>query len=139
LPEGIDIVVPHQGRSALDVAKRDADLGTRRTVAIGPEDLVLLGESVESKDEALVGMGGEVRLECSLVCPLTLSPALLLAGGDLGGAASSALLGDAAEDAREVEVAASEAAATSALAQDALRSFDVLEGVPTVSADEGIA
>jgi len=138
-PECIDVVVPHQGCSALDVTEGDAEFGTRHAVAVGPEGLVLLGEGVEGEDEALVGMGSEARSEGTVGLLLTLSPALLRAGGALGGAASATLLGDAAEDAGEVEVAASDATATGPPAQDALRSLDVLEGVAAVSADDGVA
>ena len=138
-PERIDVVVPDQGSSALDVAQGDTELRTRHTVAVGPERLVLLDEGVEGEDEVLVGMSREVRIESPVSFLLALSPALLRSGGDLGGAARAALLGDAAEDAGEVEVAASDTTATGSPAQDAFRRLDVLECMPAVGADEGVA
>ena len=47
--------MPHQGRSALDVAKGNAELSTRHAMTVGPEGLVLLNEAVEGEEEALVG------------------------------------------------------------------------------------
>ena len=138
-PEAIDIVVPHQGRPALDVAKRNSELSKGRAVAVGPERLVLHGERVKGEDEALVRVSGKVGLAGALGSRFTLALALCFAGGAIGGTLSAALLGETTEDAGEVEVAAMDAASTGAVAQDALGSLNVLEGVATVGTNEGIA
>jgi hypothetical protein len=108
-------------------------------VPVGPEGLVLVYKGIEGDDQALLGMSAEMLVKGGQGGTLAVTAALLGADGDLGGAASSALLGHTAEHAGEVEVAATDAAAAGAITEDAISGLDVLEGMATVGADEGIA